>query len=339
MSDPFRYWFQPKAEEVGDSTVEFLNLLGGPAHLHIAGRDSSRRRAVVTLLHGNEPSGAIAIHRLLMQARVPAVDMHCFIINIKAALEPPGFCHRMLPDTRDLNRCFGPSYIDDEAGRVTKNLLDLLNELQPECVIDIHNTSGAGPAFSVTTFMDARHDALASLFTHRLIVTDLKLGALMEISETLCPTVTIECGGAQEEASHRLAEEGLEKYFVLDNTLALANSDFDIEYFRNPVRLELKTDLPVYYGEQSLDPNGLTLKTDIETHNFGEVTPETKLGFLARELFTHLSAENTQGEEKLFECFQVVDNVLRPKRDLRLFMVTGNPVIAKSDCLFYFIPT
>ena len=337
MNDSFRYWYQPRAEELGATSIEFLKKLEGPAHLHIVGRDSSRCRAVVTLLHGNEPSGTIAIHHLLKQGLVPVVDMHCFIVNVKSALEPPGFFHRMLPGTRDFNRCFYSDNTDDEAGRVTKLLLELLRELRPECVVDIHNTSGVGPAFSVTTFMDARHDALASLFTHRLIVTDLKLGALMEISETLCPTVTIECGGAQQETSHQLAQEGLRKYFLIDNVLTLSKADFDIEYFRNPTRLELKTDLPLYYGEQSLDSNGLTLKSNIESHNFGKVVAGTELGFIAPELFANLTAVNTQGQEQLFEYFQAGDGILRPTCDLRLFMVTGNPAIAKSDCLFYFI--
>ena len=53
----------------------------------------------------------------------------------------------------------------------------------PEAVIDLHNTSGSGPSFGVCTHMDRQHDALVSLFTQRLIVSNLGLGALMEISE------------------------------------------------------------------------------------------------------------------------------------------------------------
>ena len=192
----FQYWKDPDIQNIGDTAVEFLNKLHGPTHIHISGNDPSRCRAVVTLLHGNEPSGFHAIFDTLKRQIKPVVDIHYFIPSVDAAKQAPGFIYRMLPHQKDLNRCFSTPFGDTEQDLLAQDLLENLKSFNPESVIDIHNTSGSSPSFGVTTFMDERHDALVSLFTHRTIVTDLPLGSLMEISRFMMPTVTIECGGA-----------------------------------------------------------------------------------------------------------------------------------------------
>jgi hypothetical protein len=208
---------------------------------------------------------------------------------------------------------------------------------QPEAVIDIHNTSGSGPSFAVTTFMDARHDALASLFTHRLIVTNLKLGALMEVSEVWFPTITIECGGAQEGNSHQLAYDGLVNFASKENILSAYGADIPMQYFHNPLRLELIEGTPICYGDKTLIREGLTLKADIEQYNFGSVDDTTVLGFAEDGLLQRFVAKDMYGVNRVDHYFQISDGELRPRMPLRLFMVTSNPNIATSDCLFYFI--
>ena len=51
----------PAASSIGNNAQEFLRLLGGPACLFLEGEDDTRTRALVTLLHGNEPSGLMAL--------------------------------------------------------------------------------------------------------------------------------------------------------------------------------------------------------------------------------------------------------------------------------------
>jgi hypothetical protein len=53
----FQFLRDPKAAIAGDNPEEFLRNLGGPACLLFSRRDKTRTRALVTLLHGNEPSG------------------------------------------------------------------------------------------------------------------------------------------------------------------------------------------------------------------------------------------------------------------------------------------
>ena len=333
----FTYWKNPARAEIGENCTEFLKRLAGPTHIHITGKNSGRARAVVTLLHGNEPSGLHAVYNVLQQQIEPAVDIHCFIASVDAAKQAPGFIYRMLPHQRDLNRCFKPPFDIDEQGLLALELVHTLQSIIPECLIDIHNTSGSSPAFGVTTFMDNRHNALVSLFTHRMIVTDLALGSLMEISESLLPAVTIECGGALDAESSLLATEGLLRYCTYDDVLTDGHSDLELEYFHNPMRLELLDGSDIAYGEHRLIEGGVTMLPDIENHNFGFVDSDCRLGFISGELNTVLTAKDNEGHERISEFFEIRDGEFYPTRKLKLFMVTTNPEIARKDCLLYFV--
>lgn len=335
---PFHYWHAPSIDDIGATATEFLQRLEGPTQVYIPGEDSSRCRVVVTLLHGNEPSGFFAVYHLLRNQVRPAVDLHCFVASVAAAREPPGFFYRMLPGEMDLNRCFKPPYTDSPQSRLAKGILDTLEQLQPEAVIDIHNTSGSGPAFGVTTFMDPRHEALVSLFTQRIIVTGLSLGALMEISESRFPTVTVECGGAQDAESHLLAREGLVQFACRSDVLTPQTADFSLDFFYDPLRLELRQNATLTYSEQASPLHDLTLVPQVEHYNFGFVDAGTTLGYMADSIQATLTLESSTGEERLTEFFEVVEGRLVPRQTLKLFMVTTNPEIARSDCLFYLVP-
>jgi predicted deacylase len=180
----------PTPDELGDDADAWLANLGGAVRIDVPGVERGRSRALVTLLHGNEPSGFRALHGWLGTNPRPAVDLCCFVMSVGSALLEPRFTHRMPPGTRDLNRCFeAPG--GDEPGRMAEALLGELRELAPEAIIDLHNTSGEGPAYGVTTRLDDARLALTSLFSSHLILTDLRLCSLMEATEDLCPTVTI----------------------------------------------------------------------------------------------------------------------------------------------------
>lgn len=333
----FHYWQNPSPRLVGDHCTDFLKCLPGPTHIHVTGKDSGRCRAVATLLHGNEPSGLHAVFNTLKQGIQPAVDIHYFIPSVDAAKQAPGFIYRMLPHQKDLNRCFRPPFTDDPQDQLALEMLQTLQILSPECLIDIHNTSGSSPSFGITTFMDARHNALVSLFTHRMIVTDLALGSLMEISESILPAVTIECGGALDNESANLATEGLIRYLTLDDVLSERHGDLTLEYFHNPIRLELCAGSDIAYGEHCLFKDGVTLLPTIENHNFGFVDRTCHLGFVSGELTANLTARDAMGRERITDFFELRGDRLYPRRVLKLFMATTNPEIARKDCLCYLV--
>jgi hypothetical protein len=307
----FYFWPNPQPGEIGDTAYDFLKLLPGPVHIFLQGQASSRSRVVTTLLHGNEPSGIHGVFSLLKNGVRPRTDIHILIPSVDAAKQAPGFIYRMLPHHKDLNRCFREPFGESEQDRLAREMVDIIDAANHECVI--------------------------SLFTHRMIVTDIKLGALMERSTNDRPIVTIECGGAQDEESHLLAAEGLKRFMELESVLSLKHTDMSLEFFHNPMRLELKEGSDIAYGDHCLLQDGVTLLPDIENHNFGYVEADVRLGFVSGELASNLKINNPLGDENISDYFRLQDGVLYPSRRLKLFMVTGNPEIARKDCLLYLV--
>lgn len=333
----FRFLRDPDPAQFGDDVETFLRRLGGPACLFISGRDADRCRVLVTLLHGNEPSGVLALHRWLAAGRQPAVNLVCIVASVGAALTEPLFSYRMLPRARDLNRCFRPPF-DDAQGRLAEEILELLRLHRPEAVIDMHNTSGSGPSFAVCTFVDRQHDALAALFTRRLIVSHLSLGALMELSDQRCPTVTIEVGGRRDAEAHACAYEGLCRYAGVEHLFSEAPADRQLERLQDPVRLELRDGVSLTYADAPSPEHDITLRRDIEHHNFGSVSPAVRLGWATGRATRLFRAVDAGGACAVARLVSTEAGELRPAQGLKLFMITSNAGIAQSDCLFYAVP-
>lgn len=330
----FKFLRDPAPDQLGDSAERFIERYASPLCVFLEGEDPSRTRAFVTLSHGNEPSGLLALFRWLKSGRKPAVNVVCIVASVAAALEEPRFTHRMLPRARDLNRCFRPPF-DDAQGALAQEMLEILKMHHPEAVVDMHNTSGSGPAFGVCTFEDRQHDALVSLFTRRLIISNLDLGALMDISEYSYPTVTVEVGGREDDAAHELAWEGLCRYFEATDVFAIPDVDWGLELLHNPIRLELCDNVTLTYDEAPQVNYDVTLRKDIEHHNFGTISPDTALGWAEGPITRLFSAQDMGGRCALAQIVRLEDGLLYPARPLKLFMITTNATIAESDCLFY----
>jgi hypothetical protein len=330
------YFENPNPDDFGESVESFLHYLQKATAILLTGQDSSKTRAVCTLLHGNEPSGTQAIFDYLKSKKVPRFDTLFIIGSVQAASSEPLFSQRMLLGQRDLNRCFRPPY-DDQQGQIAKAILDLLKYVQPECLIDIHNTSGSGPSFAVAIAEDANHIAITSLFTNDLIVTDLRLGALMELSEEKMITVTIECGGAQDKSSHIIAHEGLHRYLSAERVMADTDGQYPINIFHNPIRLETKNLGEVAYAKEPDNAAVITLPEQAYKFNYGMLTKDEFIGYLNQDGFAQLTAIDHLGNERLEEFFEEREGKLFSRHPIKVFMMTTNPFIAKTDCLFYFI--
>lgn len=337
--------------------IQFLHALGGPTLIRLEGKDTSRTRAFSTLLHGNEPSGLQAIINYLKSGQTPAVNIEIIIASVQAALAKPYLSHRTLPGKPDLNRCFQPPF-ESEEDRLAEEILQSLEASMPECLIDMHNTSGSGPSFAVAIANDADHLALTSLWTNDLIVTDLRLGAVMELSEASIPTVTIECGGSDDRTSLIIAQEGLQRYFQNENVLAQSGTQYGVTSYRNPIRMELRSGCSLIYkdispNQQNLIENDdfyrnlvhdVTMAQDADRLNYGSLPAGEPILWLGAQGIDVLTAKDYRGIEKLPEHFSVAyrkgakeGQCLIAKHPLKLFMVTTNARIGQEDCLFYFI--
>ena len=328
----------PHLQPLPPTAEAWLASLPGPVVMRYPGVDRSRVRALVTLLHGNEPSGLRAIHQWLStatDAQPPATDLVLIIANVAAARSPPRYNHRQLPDERDLNRCFRAPW-QDAPGQLAQAILGELVALGPEAVLDLHNTSGSSPAFAVAAIDDARHRAFAGRFCDHLIVTDLRLGALMEAAEHLFPTLTIECGGSGDPQADAMAATVLARFAASPALFDAQPATDTLTVFRNPVRLEIAPGASLSFDPA--DGADITLSADIQQHNFRLALPGAALATLGPAGLGHLVARDHRGRPVLGELFADQAGVLTPRQPLHLFMATGRADIAASDCLFYVCP-
>ena len=329
-------WADPKAHDVGATVEKFLTCLGGPTWIFLSGQDQSRTRAVTTLLHGNEPSGVQAIFQWLRSRNRPRVNLACFIGAVEAALVPPGFAHRQLPECRDLNRCFRMPF-EGREGRMAAGVLDRLRAINPEALIDFHNTSGRSPAYGVTTRLGEPQKALTALVSDHLIVTDLRLGTLMEATEDDFPTITAECGGAGDARSDETAMTALLTYAMAESLWDAPQQYAHVKTLHHPIRVSLEEGKQVAYGTTSLLDVDLTLRKDADQFNFGVLEQGETLGWV-RDSSPGVVARDAKGRDRTRELFAVVEGRLVVAQSACIMMMTMNPQIAVSDCLFYCLP-
>lgn len=332
MRGPLRLIEDPAPSALPAGAEAFLAALGGPAVIRVSGADRRRCRAVVTLLHGNEPSGVRALLGWLRAGVRPATDVLCVLGAVGAALRAPAFTHRMLRGERDLNRCFRPPF-EGAQGALASAMLAALRAARPEALVDLHNNSGHNPPYAVVTGIDPLRARLAALFARRLVHSDIRLGSLMEATAELCPTATIECGRAGDPAADATARAGLERYLACERLERLPAPALSI--LERPVRVCVRAGVRLAFGAGPVTGSHLTLAADIDRHNFELMPAGTPIGWLGRGELWPLDARDAAGEDCSRELFRAADGVLCTRRPLTPIMMTTDAAMAMADCLFY----
>ena len=339
------------AREVGATDEDFLHWLGGPTILNVPHPNATRTRGLSTLLHGNEPSGLRALHSGLRAGAPAKTNVIAFVGSVWAALTPPLFSHRMLPGHRDLNRCFRPPFnqianATDAELTIAAQAISQLCNARCESLLDIHNNSGHNPSYGLGVAADPIHLALTAPFATRYVLTELRMGALMELDGPAagCPVVTIECGRAGDPAADAVAITGLSRYFELDS-LEIPGIEQLITVLIDPVRVTVKPGLKLAFGERAHAGADLTLARDVDRHNFQRLSPGTVIGWVPQgssqasspalpqslPIFAHDKAERDLASA-LFTIHETELVLAAPRIPI---MMTTDPRIAADDCLFY----
>jgi hypothetical protein len=320
----------PDVRQLELEPLELLDELGGPVAFRVPGRDRSRCRGLVTLLHGNEPSGFMGLRAWLRRGEAPAIDLLCILGSIEAARRRPGFAHRMLPGQRDLNRCFhGPA--DDPRGRLAAEILAALDQARCETVIDLHNNTGPNPSYGVIEMLDRDRLGLVGLFTERCVVTALRLGALFEATDHV-PSVVVECGQAGDPRADRVALEGIARYAAADH---IPEPPAQARVYDASRRVTIRDGVRVAFAETPDSDCDVTFLPAVERYNFDCIPAGTIIGW-SRGPWP-LCVTDGEGRDLSRELFEVTEGQLRARRALMPIMVTANPTVAKQDCLCYLL--
>lgn len=326
------YYKEADLLNMADTPLEFLRQLSGLCIVDIQGHDANRTRVMTTLIHGNEPSGFIAMHRWLQKKVKPAVNMRFIVCNIEAAQLSPEFSRRYLHFGQDLNRFFASEGENTAIIERAQQIKQAIKAVAPEAVIDLHNTSGISPAFGVAIDNSDQTLDLISLFTFKVILTGLRVGAIME-QDFAAPIVTIECGGARQIQSHQLAYAGLSKF--VGETDIFDRHASQVVIHQHPCRVELLPNISVAFGHNHLPTADVTLRADAEQLN-NQLTPQGEfIGWYEGEGKLPFTAKNEQGVEQLGTMFSLKNGCIFTKQSLQIFMATTDLDIATNDCLFY----
>ena len=339
------YLRDPTWQELHADYEQFLLSMIGPTVIDITGLNTDKCRVVTTLLQGNEPSGLIALHRWLTnrsEHELPKTNLRFIICSIEAASKSPLLSRRFIEGSKDINRCFGKkgqehSLQDEKQGCYERAQLieQAIRDVNPEMVIDLHNASSPTPTFSVCSAISTETLSLASFFCQTLILSDLKLGSLME-QDFNCPFITIECGGSHDEQAHEVAFAGINHIANCEN-IGYIHQETNIEVIYRPLRLQTKDGVNLSYAEHDEGYSGVTLKNNIEYFNFGGAHQDEMIGWIDGNGVENLQIIDAKGENVIDEYFYARENQLVCKQNLRLFKATTNKKIALNDCLFYVV--
>lgn len=325
---------RPAGANIPEQLEAFLRQLGGPAWIDVPGRDTGRKRMVVSLLHGNEPSSIRAVHAWLRSDHEPAVNVSIYIGSVEAALKAPGFAYRSLPGERDANRCYGPIQ-PDRQGRIAQAFTQMFCAEDFEALIDIHNNTGHNPAYGIGYGVDPARLNLCRLFADWYMSSDLCMHTLVEMSERHCPSISVECGRAGDPAADAVALAGLDRFLHLDDLGLAEPVSQTIRILRHPRRVHLAADVQLAFAERPQRGVDLTLRDDIDRHNFEVLMPGTVLGWVGENAGQPLSVLDKEGQELTAALFEVRDGVLMTRESMIPIMMTTDLQVARSDCLFY----
>lgn len=191
--------------------------------------------AIVGSIHGDEPCGARAIERLLVEAPDVSRPVKLVVANEEALERNVRYLEA------DLNRAFpGAADADTHEGRLAH---ELLAELRGSTILSMHSTQSSDAPFALTDGVDALGEA---------IVPHLSVDALVETGEfaegrliDFVDVIEVECGF---QGSDRAAENG----YTLCREFLAATGALDESA---PKRM----DIPVYRLERQLPkPIGAT---------------------------------------------------------------------------------
>tara|TARA_R110002072_G_scaffold36524_2_gene107507 strand:+ start:50400 stop:51440 length:1041 start_codon:yes stop_codon:yes gene_type:complete len=319
---------------LGQDHIDFIQQLGEPTWIQLKGRDTSRSRAIVTLLHANEPSGLKAIHRLLKDDVLPQTNLGIFIASVEAALLPPVFSHRYIPEETDMNRCFGQGGTTNQE-QLADQLIAMLIKFCPEAVVDTHNTSAHSEPFAVATSREIKLRQVTQLFTKKLVVLDQSLGTLIE-QDIGCPVVTVEFGGFLDSNADELALSSLER-FVCKRHLFDTEPEPFME-LQSPLRLEVQPTANLHYSTTVESAGDVTIYNTIDQLNFRRLKANTTIGWTNEEGLNQLLVLNAEKENIAKQLFVEEAGFLKTRKPMTIFMATTDDHIAHNDCLMYLCP-
>jgi succinylglutamate desuccinylase len=312
------------------SAKELHTILPEPTLIHLSGKQPAPL-FVSVLLHGNEPTGFMAIQLLLKKYKDKQLprSLSVFFGNIIAASHNL----RRLDNQPDYNRIWpgteSPNCAEVEMAR---EIVSIMKKRNVFASVDVHNNTGLNPHYACINNLDNQFLQLASLFGRLIVYFIRPKGVQSAAFARICPSVTLECGRPNQQHGLEHALEFLNSCLRLTDLPQHQILPQDIDLFHTVAQVKIND--RVNFGFNYTD-NGLLLNEDLECMNFTEVSPGTVFGTFTKHTTMPLIARDEYGKDVTDNFFSFQNGELQINRLTMPSMLTLDERVIRQDCLCY----
>ena len=314
-----------------ETGVEQLHtILPGPTLIHLPGIVDSRLFMSV-LLHGNEPTGFLAVQALLRkyENRQLPRSISIYFGNIPAAK----LGVRRLENQFDYNRIWpGTEYPESGDSLMARKVVDTMAKLKVSLSIDIHNNTGINPHYACVNVLDQRFLQVATLFSRLVVYFIRPKGVLSAAFTKLCPSVTLECGKPEHHYGIEHALDFLEGCLRLKDIPNHPVNQHDIDLFHTVAQITIPDHVSFGFRDNNAD---FGLIDNLDHMNFTEIPKGTVFGKLSGNTNLPVTAIGETGEDITEKYFSISGNKLVINKPVMPSMLTQDTRIIRQDCLCY----
>ncbi len=322
--------FNQLPEGLLDISVENLHqLIPEPTLFHLSGR-REKPLFISVLLHGNEPTGFLALQRLLQkyhQQTLPR-SLSLFFGNTQAAR----LNLRRLDGQPDFNRVWPGTTADDCSERQwATEIVNVMCERGVFASVDVHNNTGLNPHYACLTKLDNDFLQLGALFGRLLVYFTHPKGTQSAAFAEFCPAVTLECGRPGQQHGTEHAFEFLDSCLHLVELPTHAIAKHDVDIYHTVAQVKVVDEISFSFSDERAD---LHLDNDLERMNFTEIAAGTSFGKINSPSIPVI-ARNNRGDDVTENFFKNDEQQLLITRATMPSMLTLDERVIRQDCLCY----
>jgi succinylglutamate desuccinylase len=312
------------------SSKELRTVLPEPTLIHLSGKHTAPL-FVSVLLHGNEPTGFLAIQSLLKKYQKKELprSLSVFFGNVTAASHDL----RRLDNQPDYNRIWpGTESPDCAETEMAKEIVAIMKKRNVFASVDVHNNTGLNPHYACINNLDNQFLQLASLFGRLIVYFIRPKGVQSAAFAQICPAVTLECGRPDQQHGLEHALEFLNSCLRLTELPQHKILVQNIDLFHTVAQVKINDKVNFSFNQVDTD---LLLNEDLERMNFTEVSPGTVLGTCKNNAPMPLIAKDEYGNEVTDHFFTFQNGELQINRLTMPSMLTLDERVIRQDCLCY----
>jgi succinylglutamate desuccinylase len=312
------------------SAKDLHTILPEPTLIHLSGKHTAPL-FVSVLLHGNEPTGFMAIQLLLKKYKDKQLprSLSLFFGNVTAASQ--GL--RRLDKQPDYNRIWPGTELPDCAEtEMAKEIVSIMKKRNVFASVDVHNNTGLNPHYACINNLDNQFLQLASLFGRLIVYFIRPKGVQSAAFAQICPAVTLECGRPDQQHGLEHALEFLSSCLRLTELPQHQILSQDIDLFHTVAQVKIDDRVNFSFNQADTD---LLLNEDLERMNFTEIVPGTVLGTSKNKATMPVIAKDERGNDVTDHFFSFQSGKLQINCLTMPSMLTLDERVIRQDCFCY----